>query len=138
MNLTLVFLLAGIIIIASLMLILISLKKGIKPLDVEYYRSKCFEIEHQLKRNDPTSCHFCVLNGDKLVDQALKCKGFKGKTMADRLKNASKFLSDNNAVWAAHKVRNKIAHEPDATVGYDQAKSALLAYRKALKDLGAI
>lgn len=138
MSLGIVFLLAGIIILAALLLVFISIKKGVKPLDVEYFRTKCLEIEHQLKPDDQASCHFCVLNGDNLVDRALKNKGFKGKTMGDRLKNAKSFLSNNNDVWTAHKIRNKIAHEPNVRIEYKDARFALNAYRKALKDLGAI
>jgi hypothetical protein len=109
-----------------------------KKIDVEHFRAKCLEIEHQLKPDDPNSFHLSVLNFDKLLDQVLKARGFSGKTMGERMKKSAALFSDRNGVWTAHKLRNTIAHEPDAHVTYDQAKRALYNFRKALKDLGAI
>jgi len=139
MDQNMIFFFAGIIIVGALLFGLICLtKKGSKHLNVEYYRTKVLEVEHQLKREEFSSYHLAVLNGDKLVDKALMERGFAGKTMGDRMKDAAKVFSDRNGIWNAHKLRNKIAHEPDAYVTYDQARSALASFRKALKDLGAI
>jgi len=139
MDQNMIFFFAGIIIVGALLLGLICLtKKGKKHLNVEYYRTKVLEVEHQLKREEFSSYHLAVLNGDKLVDKALMERGFVGKTMGDRMKDAAKVFSDRNGIWSAHKLRNKIAHEPDAYVTYDQARYALASFRKALKDLGAI
>jgi hypothetical protein len=140
MGLALIFFLSSIIIVGALMFALISKlsRTGAKKLDVEHFRAKCLEIEHQLKQDDPNSYHMSVLNFDKLLDQVLKARAIKGKTMGERMKNASALFSDRNGVWAAHKLRNTIAHEPDARVTYDQARRALHNFRKALKDLGAI
>jgi len=107
-------------------------------LDVEKYRVKCLEIEHQLKEGDTGSYHLSVLNADKLVDQAMREKGTKGETMGERLRSSAALFSDRNGIWTAHKLRNRIAHEPNVTVTYVEAKSALACFRKALKDLGAI
>ncbi len=139
MDLTLIFFFAIIIIIGALMLGFISRsKKGSKKIDVEYYRSKLLEIEHQLKQDDVSSYHLSVLNGDKLVDQALRSRGIKGKTMGERMKNSVDKFSDRNGIWSAHKLRNKIAHESNVNVNYSEARYALANFRKALKDLGAI
>lgn len=134
-----IFLLAGIVLLGALLFYLTSfIKKGIKHLDIEKYRAKCLEIEHQLKPDEPASYHLVVLNADKLVDQALRERGTRGKTMGERMKNAAPTFSDRNGIWTAHKLRNRIAHESDATVTYGEAKYALSCFRQALKDLGAI
>ena len=76
-----------------------------------------------------------VLEADKLLDYVLKKQGYRGETMAERLKKAQSQLSDRNGTWRAHKLRNTIAHE----VGFDlvpsQVNEALRDYEKALKDL---
>jgi hypothetical protein len=95
-------------------------------------------IENQLKREEPSSGHLAVLNADKLVDQALRESGISGETMGDRLKNSSTKFSDLNGLWEAHKLRNRIAHEPDVSVTYDDARRALGSFKKAMKELGAI
>jgi len=140
MDQTLIFFLASIIIIGALLFFVICCsKKGTKRLDVEYYRAKCLEIEHQLKRDESTSYHMSVINADKLLQKALMERGFKGKTMGEKMKNANLlFGKNNNDVWSAHKLRNRIAHETDAHITYDDARYALACFRKALKDLGAI
>ena len=139
MDQTVIFFFATIILIGAIMLGFISRsKKGSKKIDVEYYRSKILEIEHQLKENEPSSYHLSVINGDKLVDQALKARGIKGKTMGERMKNSADKFTDRNGIWTAHKLRNKIAHESNINVNYSEARFALSNFRKALKDLGAI
>jgi hypothetical protein len=109
-----------------------------QPLDVERYRTSWLTIEQQLVKGDEATCHLVVLNADKLLDQALKQRGFKGETMGHRMKSARDTWSNANNVWNAHKLRNKIAHESDVTVGYDSARRALSAFKQGLKDLGAI
>ena len=79
-----------------------------------------------------------ILNADKLLDQALRQRGFKGETMGERMKSAQNVWSNANHVWTAHKVRNRIAHESGVKVDYDITRRALVAFKQALKDVGAI
>jgi len=136
-----IFGLAGILIIGAVLFALISkvtIRKWAKHLDVEQYRVKYLAIENQLKRDEPSSYHLVVLNADKLVDLAMRECGISGETMGERLKQYSKKFSDLNGLWTAHKLRNRIAHETDVSVNYDEARYALSCFKKALKDLGAI
>lgn len=109
-----------------------------KQLDVDRYRTSWLTIEQQLVKGEEASCHLVILNADKLLDQALKQRGFKGETMGERMKTAKATWSNANNIWTAHKLRNRIAHETDVKVGYDTARRALSAYKRALKDVGAI
>ena len=134
----LIFLFAAVIIVGVLLFAIITFSKRGGNLDVEKYRVKWLAVEQSLKKGETSSYHLAVLNGDKLVDQALKDSGFRGQTMGERLKVAKDKLVHRNDVWEAHKLRNKIAHEPDVSVSYDQARRALAGFKHALKDLGAI
>ena len=139
MNQSIIFIFAAIIIVGALLFALTCInKKGTKHLDVERYRVKYLEIENHLKRDESSSYQLTVLNADKLVDQALIERGVKGQTMGERMKNSVQLFSDLNGVWAAHKLRNRIAHESDVNVTYNEAQYALGCFKKALKDLGAI
>lgn len=136
---TLLAFMVGIVVIGVLLIVVIALtKKGPKQLDVEKYRMKWLAIETQLKRDEPSSYHLTVLNADKLLDQALRERNVRGETMGERMKTARDTWSNANAVWAAHKLRNQIAHESEVQVGYDDARRALAGFKQALKDLGAI
>lgn len=78
-----------------------------------------------------------ILEADKMLDHALKLKGFDGN-LGEKLKKASTLFRDLNGVWAAHKWRNRIAHELEVGITANEAKTALSQFRQALRDLGAI
>jgi hypothetical protein len=136
---TLLGFLAGVLVVAALLaaVIMLTRKTGIQ-LDVDKYRSKWLTIENQLSRDNQSNCTLAVLNADKLLDQALRDRGFKGQTMGERMKSAKETWSNANAVWGAHKLRNQIAHETDHQVTYDDARRAIAGFKQALKDVGAI
>ena len=140
MESNLIILFASVIIIGVLLFAIITFTRQGRGgvIDIEKYRVRWLEIEQTLVRDDESSYHMAILNADKLVDKALRDKGVRGETMGDRLKSARDTLTDRNAIWDAHKLRNKIAHETDVRISYDQARRALAGFKKALKDLGAI
>lgn len=79
-----------------------------------------------------------VINADKLLDDALKLGGFKGKTMGERLVAAQRTLSDNDGVWFGHKLRNKLVHEDMSKLPKEDVQIALKGLRQALIDLGML
>ena len=136
---TIIFFFAAIIIVGVGLFAAITLtKKGSSTLNVEKYRVQWLKIEQSLQRDNEPSYHLAILNADKLLDQALRARGIKGQTMGDRMKFAKESWTNRNAIWEAHKLRNKIAHEPDVRVGYDDARRALGGFKQGLKDMGAI
>jgi len=138
-TLTLLFFFAAILIVAGLLFALIALtKRDPKGINVELYRSKWLAIETQLQRDQPASFQLCVMNADKLLAKAMEDGGTPGSNMADRLKHRQKSWSNANDLWAAHKLRNRIAHDTDVSVGYDDTRRALSAFKQGLKDVGAI
>ena len=79
-----------------------------------------------------------IINADKLVDEALRLTGFKGKTMGERLVAAQRTLSDNDGVWFGHKLRNKLVHEDMPKLPKQDVQTALKGLRQALIDLGVL
>lgn len=138
-SISIIFFLAAIFVFGAILFAVISLtKRGPKNLDVEKYRSRWMTIEQQLKRDEISTYHMCVLSADSLLDHALKERGIAGETMGERMKAMKKQWSNANNVWSAHKLRNQIAHEPDVKLSYDNARRALQSFKQALKDVGAI
>lgn len=139
MNESVILFFAAVLVFGGLLLAIIALtRKGVKHLNRSYYQAEWLKIENRLVRDEEQSYQMCVINADKLVDHALKQRGFSGDTMGDRLKSANKELSNKNAVWSAHKLRNKIVHESESRISYDDARYALGGFKQGLKDLGAI
>lgn len=132
------FFIAIIVIGGGILFLMMHGRKSGMQLDVNKYRSQWLTIERQLQRDQESSYHLVVLNADKLLDQALKQSGAKGKTMGERMKSSQAKWSNANAVWSAHKIRNQIAHEADVRVSYDDARRSLSSFKQGLKDLGAI
>ena len=131
--------LIGIVVIGAGILFMIMQGRGSgKRLDTERYRSNWIKIERLLVKDQEASYHLAILNADKLLDQALKQCGTKGATMGERMKSSQAVWTNANNIWSAHKIRNRIAHEPDVHVRYDEARQALAAYKQGLKDVGAI
>lgn len=79
-----------------------------------------------------------IIEADTLLDEALKKKRFKGKTMGERLVAAQKSFSDNDAVWFGHKLRTKIDANPDINLRKHDVQKALVGLRTGLKDIGAL
>lgn len=79
-----------------------------------------------------------VINADKLLDEALKKLKYKGKTMGERMVAAQHEISDNDSMWFGHKLRNKLVHEDMKKLKKKDVMTALIGFREALKDLGAL
>ena len=139
MNSSVLFMLAGVLLVAGVVLwVIFRLHHGSNQLDVDKYRKKWLEIERQLKKDDLRSCQFAVIEADRLLDSALKENGIKGDTMGERMKAAKDMWSNRDSVWKAHKLRNQIVHEVGTEVDYTTARQALVGFKRALKDMGAI
>lgn len=141
MDNTLLPFLIGVLVVGGLLALVIMItgrRGGHKDLNLTKYRTRWMTIEQGLSRDEPSSHLLAVLNADKLLDEALREKGIAGETMGERMKNQQKTWSNANAIWGAHKLRNQVAHDHDVKVSYDDARRALAAFKRALKDIGAI
>jgi len=105
-------------------------------LNQEYFQYQWAELLARVKT--PEGMVLAIVDADKLLDQALKKRHFKGKTMGERLVAAQRFIGDNDSVWYAHKLRNRLVHEPNVRLKKKEALSALTGFKQGLKDLGAM
>ncbi len=136
---------AGIFILVAVLLaaivgvvyLMVTSKHG-SQLNVQRYQTKWLEIENSVTRDNAASWQLAIMNADKLLDQALRERRFKGQTMGERMKSANKAWKNANHVWGAHKIRNQLAHEVNAKVSYEITLRSLSAFKQGLKDLGAI
>jgi len=107
-----------------------------KNLNVDYFSRRWLELTK--KCSDKSTWPLAIIDADKLLDEALRKSKTKGKTMGERMVTVQRSLSDNDSVWYAHKLRNKLVHEQYDNLKERDVKVALIGYRQALKDLGAL
>lgn len=107
-----------------------------RKLDVNKFQTRWQALQQQCVKSELWP--LAIIDADKLLDEALKQLHFKGKTMGERLVAAQRELSNNDAVWFGHKLRNKIVHEEMKRLYKRDVQAALRGFRQALKDLGAL
>ena len=107
-----------------------------KGLNRDYFQAKWKELQKGLNKEE--AWPMAIIQADNLLNEALKKKKFKGKTMGERLVSAQKSLTDNDGAWFGHKLRNKIVHEVDIKITKKEVQKSLVGIRQALRDLGAL
>lgn len=86
---------------------------GFSQKDRQHILEKRLEIERLVSSENAIELKHAVMEADKLVDYALKSKGYEGETFADRLRSAERNIdhATYQSIWEGHKVRNQLAHE---------------------------
>ncbi len=125
---------ASVVVLALVALIVF--KKLPRRLKADKFMSNWRELQIYCK--DKATWPLAILEADKLLDIALKKRKLKGKTMGARLVAAQRILSDNDDVWFAHNLAKKIIAQGDIKLKESDVKTALLGFRQALKDIGAL
>ena len=94
-----------------------------------------WDIVQTMTSQGGTGLRQAIMEADKLLDYVLQGKGYRGETMAERMRSANRMFSRRNDVWAAHKLRNALAHEVDFDLVPSQVKQSIKAFERAIKDL---
>lgn len=105
--------------------------RGFSSHDLLYIKDHWLEVELAYDEEDYKSA---VMDADKILDYALGRRGFVGN-LGEKLKQGHYLFSNLNGIWAAHKLRNRIAHEL-VDVDEKEIKIALRQFKQALFDLG--
>ncbi|OGJ55881.1 hypothetical protein A3D88_03950 [Candidatus Peribacteria bacterium RIFCSPHIGHO2_02_FULL_52_16] len=89
------------------------------------------EWQHVLSITDPSKR---LLEAEKVLDSALERMDVHG-SFSEKLKASGARFKNIQSLWNAHKLRNRIAHEPGFSISEHNAESAVRAFEKALKTL---
>jgi hypothetical protein len=127
---------AAALVILLLLVIKFIKRRAPKELNAEYFQIRWKGLQKMCA--DKKTWPLAIIDADTLLDEALKKRRVKGKTMGERLVTVQHTLSNNDAVWFAHKLRNKLVHEDLKGLKENEVKEALIGFRQALKDLGAL
>ncbi|MFH1780546.1 MAG: hypothetical protein ABH841_00835 [Candidatus Nealsonbacteria bacterium] len=94
------------------------------------------KIMARLNTGMESELKMAVIEADDLLDASLKRLGFTGQTLEEKLnKLTSATINNLDNVYAAHKLRNNIVHNPDYRLTQDETRTALEAYQGAFNSL---
>ena len=79
-----------------------------------------------------------ISEADTLLDRAMKRRKLKGKSMGERMVTAQRLFTNNDTTWFAHNLAKKLVAEPKTRLRETDVKNALVGFRQALRDIGAL
>ena len=123
--------LIGLIVIAAVVLFLVWKKQRRRKLSTSSVRRLRRQWAMLEGMQDP---HRKIIDAEKIVDSALEELGYTG-TFADKLRSAGPRLKNPQALWEAHKLRNRIAHDLNISFSEKDIRIALQAFDRALGSL---
>ena len=132
-----IFFAVTVIALGVILLILLTKNSQNLGLNKQAYQVDWLNIMNSFDVKNRATYEMAILNADKLVARALKDLKISGETMGEQMKNAKAKFSNNDGLWIAHKLRNKIAHETNINLNPRLVQQALAQFKRALKDLGA-
>ena len=126
----------GVGVIVVIILAVIGIWKIPKRLKHDYFVTRWKKLQ-QLCPDEELWAQ-AIMEADNLLDEALRKKKFKGKSMGERLVSAQKHFTNNDALWFGHKLRTKLDVNPDLPLQQSDVQRALIGLRQGLKDIGAL
>jgi len=97
------------------------------------------QIKRRLEKGNEAELKLALIEADKILDEVIKMIGYRGDTMADRLKQITPAeLSSIGDIWNVHKLRNRIVHETDFVVTKYDIEKAISVYEKTFKEMGLL
>ncbi len=123
----------AVVLVATAAALLVVVRRGVRRRRLSAADAASLRAEFALLDSIPDDARR-VLEAEKILDHAFASLGYRG-TFADKLRQAGPRLGGVQAVWDAHKLRNRIAHERSVTVDRAQARRALAAFERALRDV---
>lgn len=113
--------------------------RGSKPTWKSKVQAKLDSIKRRANTSNLATLQQLLIETDKLLDYALQQRKIKGGTLGERLKNAKDLFdhSSYNNVWEAHKLRNRLVHEVDATADAKQLKTAVTELGQGIMSLAS-
>lgn len=108
--------------------------------DVPRTQLRWNRILENARSDDEHKWRLAILEGDIMLNELLDLQGYKGETMAEKMKQVSRtqFNSIDDA-WEAHRVRNRVAHEGTEHRIEEREKNHVInLYQRVFKEFGFI
>lgn len=132
----------GYIILGLILVIVIALLvllEKYKPSDniKAFVEKSVADIDKRTDTEDIHSLKAAIIDYDSLLDHVMKDKRIPGSSMGERLKSAGRHFQKPiyNNIWEAHKMRNRLVHEPSFTSSKSVLQSARITLKTAIQSL---
>lgn len=104
--------------------------------DIPRTQLRWHRIEEQVNSDDPEKWRLAILEADILLNDLLDHLGYKGETMADKMKQIPiEAFNSIDFAWEAHKIRNRIVHDgADFKLDAREAKRVIRMYERVFKE----
>jgi hypothetical protein len=81
-----------------------------------------------------------ILEADIMLNELLDMRGYKGETMAEKMKQADRAdFNSIDAAWEAHKIRNDIVHRSAShSLSQRETRRVIALYERVLRGFGYI
>lgn len=101
--------------------------------------SRFEHIMELMKSEKENDWRQAIIEADIMLEEILKSQGYLGETMADKLEQVGHHLGSIEDAWAAHKVRNHIAHAGSSfALSERDARSTIARYESVFRELGVV
>lgn len=117
----------------------IALTKAVHPIaaqDISRAQLKWDRILDEIQSEDERQWRIAILEADIMLNDLLDVLGYKGETMAEKMKQAD--VSEFNTIdfaWEAHKIRNRVAHEGiDHPLTASEARRVIHMYERVFRE----
>lgn len=115
-------------------------RKPVAAEDVPRIQLRWNRLQEQAHSDNEQNWRLAILEADIMLNELLDTKGYKGDTMADKMKQVDR--ADFNTIdsaWEAHRVRNRIAHEgPAYLLDAREVHRVMGLYEKVFKEFKLI
>lgn len=129
-------LIASIIAVFIIIVTVLIARKLPKRVRIHHYVRKWRDIQKLCANPDDWS--HAIVHADMLLEEVMKKRKITGKTAGEMMVNAQARFTDNESTWKAHKLAGSIRQNGAKPLKDHEVKEALIAFRQALRDLGAI
>ncbi len=97
------------------------------------------QIIKRMRTDDLSNWKMAILEADRLMDDLLKAAGYRFDTADERFKQIKpEELSNAAQIQEAHRVRNRVAQEPDFIINKEEALGILRVYKKSFQEFGLL
>lgn len=115
-------------------------KRRPKKLKNSFFVGRWRQLQAHCRTKD--TWPLALKEADVLLNNALKKRRYKGKTVGARLMAAQRDIKDNDGIWFAHNLTKKTVDDlnkkGEHILTKKLVKDALESYKDALSDLGAL